>query len=96
VHNWSRRQDLSVYQQYQHDIGCVDCQKLKDELNEVRTELKSIKEIVNLLNQDLASFSKHKHNLNGVESPWITDKQWKNQHPRRSLKKSSSESTACE
>ena len=93
VHNWSMLHDLSVHQQYQYDIGCVDCEKLKNELNEVRTELNSVKEIVNLLNQDLASFSKHEHNLNGEKTPWITDKQWKNQHPRRSSKKSSSDST---
>jgi lysophospholipase L1-like esterase len=95
VHNWSMQHDLSVHQQCQYDIGCVDCQKLKNELNEVRTELKSVKEIVNLLNQDLASFSKHEHNLNGEESPWITDDQWEKQHPRRSSKKNSNESTAC-
>jgi len=95
VHNWSMLHDLSVHQQYQYDIGCVDCEKLKNELNEVQTELNSVKEIVSLLNQDLASFSKHEHNLNGEKSPWITDKQWENQHPRRSSKKSSSVSTVC-
>jgi hypothetical protein len=69
--------------------------KSKNELNEVRTELKSVKEIVNLLNQDLASFSKHEHNLNDDESSCITEKQLENQHARPSSKKSSSDSTAC-
>jgi len=27
VHNWSMLHDLSVHQQYQYDIGCVDCEK---------------------------------------------------------------------
>ena len=100
VHNGSKLQYLKDYQHYKHEIGCVNCQNLKDELNEIRTELKSIKAIVDLLNQDLASFSKHEHNQKGEESPWITEKQRKNQHPRCSSKESFSEPTsgsiACE
>ena len=100
VHNRSKLQDLKDYQHYKHETGCVNCQNLKDELNEVRTELKSIKATVDLLNQDLASFSTHEHNQKGEDSPWITEKQRKNQHPRCSSKESFSEaisgSTACE
>ena len=91
--NWSMLHDLSVHQQYQYDIGCIECQKLKSELNEVQSELNSVKEIVNLLNQDLASLSIHEHNLNGEKSPWIPDKQWENQQSRCSSKKSFSDST---
>jgi hypothetical protein len=78
VHNWSMLHDLSVHQLCQYDRGCVDCQNLKNELNEVRIELKSVKEIVNLLNQDLALISVHEHNLLGEESTRITDKLWEN------------------
>jgi hypothetical protein len=40
----------------------VDCFK-QSELNEVRLELKSVKEIVNILNRDLATFNVRVHNL---------------------------------
>jgi hypothetical protein len=66
--------ELSVSQQCQCDEECVDCLKLKNELNEVRIELKSVKESVNLLNQDLASISVHIRNLHSEESTWITEK----------------------
>jgi hypothetical protein len=44
---------------------------LQSELNEVRLELKSVKEIVNILNRDLASIDVHVHNLHDQESPHI-------------------------
>jgi len=91
VCDWSTLHDLSVHQQRQHGRRCVDCQKLKNELTEVRLELKSVKEIVNLLNQDLASSSVYEHNLLGEEPPKSIDTPWEN--PRHSTKTSFSEST---
>src|SRR5215471_19025020 len=80
VCGWSTPHDLSVQQQSQYSVGCIDCQKLKDELNAVRMELISVKEIVNVLNQDLASINVYRHNLFGEElfkssvSPWVNPK----------------------
>jgi len=91
VHDGSRLHVLSVYQQHQDDRRCIDCQKLKNELNEVRIELKSVKEIVNILNQDLASINVHGHNLHREEHPKTTDTSWEN--PKHSTKMRLSEST---
>ena len=91
VRDWSRLQALSVHQQRQCYRRCADCQKLEKELNEVRIELKSVKEIVNILNQDLASISVHGHNLLSEEPPKTTDTLWEN--PKHSTKMSFSESS---
>jgi hypothetical protein len=45
---------LSAAQRCKCENRCVNCFKLQSELNEVKMELKSIKEIVIILNRDLA------------------------------------------
>ena len=54
--------DLSVAQQCKCENRCIDYLKLQSELNEVRLELKSLNEIVNILNIDLASIDVNVHN----------------------------------
>jgi len=63
--------DLNEAQQCKCENRCIDYLKLQSELNEVRLELKSVKEIVNILNRDLASIDVHVHNLHDQESPHI-------------------------
>jgi len=55
--------DLSEPQRCKCENRCVNCFKLQSELHEVRLELKSVKEIVNILNRDLASIDVRVHNL---------------------------------
>jgi hypothetical protein len=85
--------DVSEPQQDQGNKRCADCFKLQSELTEVRMELKSMREIVTLLNNDLASISVHVHNLHGDNLPWISVKQIENRHARRFKNKSYREAT---
>jgi hypothetical protein len=85
--------DSSEPQQCQGNKRCADCLKLQCELTEVRIELKSMTEIVTLLNNDLASISVHVHNLHGEKVPWISEKPFENRHSRRPINKSYSEAT---
>jgi len=62
---------LSAAQRFKCENRCVNCFKLQSELNEVKMELKSIKEIVNILNRDLASVGVRVHNLYEQESSHI-------------------------
>ncbi len=54
---------LSGAQQCKCENMCVICFKLQSELNEVKMELKSVNEIVNILSRDLASVGVRVHNL---------------------------------
>ena len=57
------QRDLSVAQQCKCENRCIDYLKLQSELNEVRLELKSVKEILKILNRGLASIDLRVHNL---------------------------------
>jgi hypothetical protein len=63
-------------------------------LKEVRLELKSVKEIVNMLSRDLAAINMRIHNLHEQESPHIAAQPFGNWPSRHSIKKSYSEVTA--
>jgi hypothetical protein len=52
VNNEDIEHDLHVAQQCKCEKRCIDYHKLQSEMNEVRLELKSVKEIVNILNRD--------------------------------------------
>ena len=75
---------------------CVNCFKLQSELNEVKMELKSVKEIVNILSRDLASVSVRVHNLHEHESSHIVMQPFKRWPSRLSTKKTYSKVTVCE
>ena len=85
--------DSNEPQQCEGNKRCADCLKLQSELTEVRIELKSMREIVTLLNNDLASISVHVHNLHGEKVPWILEKPFENRHSRRPINKSYSKAT---
>ena len=87
---------LSGAQQCKCENRCVNCFKLQSELNEVKMELKSVKEIVNILSRDLASVSVRVHNLHEHESSHIAMQPFESWPARHSTKKTYSEVTACE
>jgi hypothetical protein len=66
----------------------------KVNINEVRMELKSVTEIVNILNRDLASIDVHVHNLCEQASSHIATQPFENWPLRHSTKKSYSEVTS--
>jgi hypothetical protein len=94
VSNTDIRQDLCEAQQYKCENRCVNCFKLQSELREVRLELKSVKEIMNILNRDLASFNVRLLNLQHEQLSHIATQSFENWPSRPSTKKSYSELTA--
>ena len=92
--NMDIQHDLSDAQQCKCENRCVNCFKLQNELREVRLELKSVKEIVNILNRDLASIKVRGHNLHEQESSHIATQPYENWPLRYSTKKIYSEVTA--
>jgi hypothetical protein len=87
VSNEDIKHDLSEAQQFKCENRCIDCLKLQSELNEVRMEWKPVKEIVNILNRDLASIDVHVHNLHEQESPHIVTQSFEDWTLRHSTKK---------
>ena len=87
---------LSGAQQCKCENRCVNCLKLQSELNEVKMELKSVKEILNILSRDLASVGVRVHNLHEHESSCIAMQPFESWPSRCSTKKTYSEVTACE
>ena len=83
-------------QQCKCENKCVNCFKLQSELNEVKMELKSVKEIVNILSRDLASVGVRVHNLHEHESSHIAMQPFESWPSRHSIKKTYGEVTACE
>ena len=67
---------------------------MQSELKEARLELKSLKEIVNILSRDLASIDVRIHNLHEQESYHIAAQPFVNWPWRHSTKKSYSDVTA--
>ena len=67
---------------------------MQSELNEVRLELKSVKEIVNILSRDLVLIDVRVHNLHEQESPHIVTQTFENWPLRHSTKKSYCKVTA--
>ena len=63
VSNKGIQRDLNEARKCKCENTCIDCFKLKSELNEVRLEFKSVKEIVNILNRDLATIDVLVHSL---------------------------------
>jgi len=94
VSNKGIQHDLSEAQQCKFENMCIHCFKLQSELNEVRLELKSVKEIVNILNRDLALIDVRIHNLHEQESSHIATQPFENWPLRHSTKKIYSEVTA--
>ena len=68
--------------------------QLLSELNELRLELKSVKEIVNILSRDLATVDVRLYNLHQQESSHIATQPFENWPSRQSKKKSYSEVSA--
>jgi len=92
--NTDIQHDLSEAQQCKCENRCVNCFKLQSELHEVRLELKSVRETVNILNRDLDSINMRGHNLHEQESSHIATQLFENWPLRHSTKKSYSEVTA--
>jgi len=84
----------SEAQQCECENRCIDCFNLQSELNEVRLELQSVKEIVNILNRDLASINESVHNQHVHESSHIATQRFVNWPSRHSTKKRYCEVTA--
>ena len=87
---------LSAAQQCKCENRHVNCFKLQSELNAVKMELKSVKEIVNILSRDMACVGMRVHNLHEHESSCIAMQPFESWPSRRSTKKTYSEVTACE
>jgi hypothetical protein len=62
--------------------------KLQSELNEVKLELKSVIEIINILNRDLASIDVCAHNLHKKATSLSTVQPFENWPSRHTAKKS--------
>jgi hypothetical protein len=94
ISNADIQNDISEAQQCKCENRCVNCFKLQSELHEVRLELKSVKEIANILNRDLASINVRGHNLHEQESSHVATQPFENWPSRHTTKKSYSEVTA--
>jgi hypothetical protein len=67
---------------------CAGCIKLQSKLNEVRLELKSVIEIVNIRNRDLALIDVRTHNLHEQVTSLSTTQPFENWPSRHTVKKS--------
>jgi hypothetical protein len=94
ISNKGIQHDLNETQQCKCGNRCIDCFKLQSELNEVRLELKSVKEIINILNRDLASIDVCVHKLHEQASSQFATQPFENWPLRHSSKKSYSKVTA--
>ena len=94
AYNEDIQRDLSEAQQCKCENGCRDYLKLQSELNEEGMELKSVKEIVNILKRDVASINVRVHNLCEQESPHTVTQPFENWPLRHSTKKGYCEMTA--
>jgi len=79
------RHDSNEVQCCECENRCSDCFKLQSDLEETKLELKSLKEIVNILNRDLASIDMRIHNLQEQEPSHIAAQQFVNWPSRHSV-----------
>ena len=86
--------DLHEAQQCKCKSRGVNCFKLRSKLHEVRLELKSVKEIINILNRDLALIGVRVNNLHEQELSHIATQPFENWPSRLSTKKTYTDVTA--
>jgi hypothetical protein len=70
LYNEDTELDLNKIQQYECANKCQCCFTLQSELNDVRIELKSAKDIINILKEDLDLVKQYDHNLREHESSY--------------------------